>query len=118
MAKGHVRYFSTNSKVPFSTLYNARGNLNEAALPSHVLRLLVQHRLKAEWVVPYDYGYGTAEAVECGQSVATLVTLDGNSGFVRSVDGLAKDLLSAAKYPRRVDCTGPTRSDIGGISCI
>ncbi|MBF6612172.1 MAG: AAA family ATPase [Chloroflexi bacterium] len=92
-------------KVPCSTLYNVHGTLNEAALPSHVLRLLVQHRLKAEWVIPYDNR--TAEAVECGQSVVTLATLDGNSGFVRSVDGLAKALLSAAKYSRRVGCTGP-----------
>ena len=72
------------------------GSLHDADTPMYaspyvspqVQRLLVQYRLRAEWVVPYDHCI--AVAIECGP--AQLIT-DAGSAFVHSIDGVLDQVM-------------------------
>jgi CO dehydrogenase maturation factor len=61
--------------------------LPPGSLPPYLASLLAEHRLHAEWIVPYDPS--VAEASECGHPVGAMRA---DTLLMRSVDGVARAL--------------------------
>lgn len=79
-------------EMPAAAKRNALDNRDTVPVPSHLLGLLNQYRLEAEWVVPYDHLM--AKTIGLGRSLSTV---DPGNEFSRSINDLARHLVSLVK---------------------